>query len=152
MDIGYSPTGKEFVTGSYDRTVRIWRVDSGKSREVYHTKRMQRVFAARFTGDAKFVLSGSDDMNVRIWKADASAPLGRQLPREIAQADYLGALKKRFGHLPEIRRISKCVNRRRRSVQAPTFLILLGFSRPYPVQATPCAKGCPKSCRETARE
>jgi WD repeat and SOF domain-containing protein 1 len=109
MDIGYSPTGKEFVTGSYDRTVRIWRIDAGKSREVYHTKRMQRVFTTRFTGDAKYVISGSDDMNVRIWKADASAPLGRQLPRERAQSDYLGALKKRFGHLPEIRRIAKCV-------------------------------------------
>ena len=85
MDIHYSPTGKEFVSASYDRTVRIWRADAGKSREVYHTKRMQRVFTARFTGDAKYVLSGSDDMNVRVWKADASAPLGRQLPRERAR-------------------------------------------------------------------
>jgi len=43
MDVAYSPTGKEFVTGSYDRTVRIWSASgTGKSREVYHTKRMQR--------------------------------------------------------------------------------------------------------------
>jgi DDB1- and CUL4-associated factor 13 len=36
--------------------------------QVYHTKRMQRVFAVRFSGDASYVFSGSDDMNVRMWK------------------------------------------------------------------------------------
>jgi WD repeat and SOF domain-containing protein 1 len=94
------------VTGSYDRTVRIWRVDQGKSREVYYAKRMQRVFTVKFTGDAKYVLSGSDDTNIRIWKADASAQLGRQTPAERAAADYRGALKKRFAHMPEVRRIT----------------------------------------------
>ena len=34
MDIDYSPTGKEFVTGSYDRTVRIFGNTAGHSREV----------------------------------------------------------------------------------------------------------------------
>ena len=29
---------------------------------------MQRVFAARFSGDGAYVFSGSDDMNVRVWK------------------------------------------------------------------------------------
>jgi WD repeat and SOF domain-containing protein 1 len=27
MDIDYSPTGKEFVSGSYDRTIRIFKTD-----------------------------------------------------------------------------------------------------------------------------
>jgi WD repeat and SOF domain-containing protein 1 len=106
MDVAYAPTGREFVSGSYDRTVRIWRSDNGRSREVYHTKRMQRVFTVRFTGDAKYVLSGSDDTNVRIWKSVASAALGRALPRERAKADYEQALKRKFGHMPEIRKIA----------------------------------------------
>ncbi|KAL8008931.1 putative WD40/YVTN repeat-like-containing domain superfamily, WD40-repeat-containing [Plasmopara halstedii] len=42
MDVAYSPTGREFVAGSYDRTIRIFNVRSAKSREVYHTQRMQR--------------------------------------------------------------------------------------------------------------
>ena len=42
MDVSYSPTGREFVSASYDRTVRIFNCQSAKSREVYHTKRMQR--------------------------------------------------------------------------------------------------------------
>lgn len=36
MDLDYAPTGTEFVTGSYDRTIRMFRSDEGKSREVYH--------------------------------------------------------------------------------------------------------------------
>ena len=69
MDVDYSPTGREFVAGGYDRSVRIFAYNGGHSREVYHTKRMQRVFAVRFSGDASYVFSGSDDMNVRVWKA-----------------------------------------------------------------------------------
>lgn len=68
MDVDYSPTGREFVAGGYDRSVRIFAHNGGHSREVYHTKRMQRVFAVRFSGDASYVFSGSDDMNLRVWK------------------------------------------------------------------------------------
>ena len=68
MDVDYSPTGREFVAGSYDRSVRIFSHNGGHSKEVYHTKRMQRVFAVRFSGDGSYVFSGSDDMNVRVWK------------------------------------------------------------------------------------
>ena len=42
LDLDYSPTGQEIVTGSYDHTVRIFRENEFKSREVYHTRRMQR--------------------------------------------------------------------------------------------------------------
>jgi len=34
IDLDYSPTGRELVSGSYDKTVRIWTTDSGRSREV----------------------------------------------------------------------------------------------------------------------
>ena len=68
MDVDFSPTGKEFVAGSYDRSVRLFRYNGGHSHEVYTTKRMQRVFTTRFTGDATYVCSGSDDFNLRIWK------------------------------------------------------------------------------------
>ena len=32
IDVDYSPTGKEFVSGSYDKTVRIFPADKGHSR------------------------------------------------------------------------------------------------------------------------
>lgn len=72
----YAPTGKEFVSGSYDKSVRIFEVDKGHSREIYHTKRMQHVTTVKWTLDNKYILSGSDEMNIRIWKAKASEKLG----------------------------------------------------------------------------
>lgn len=38
----WSPTGMEFVSGGWDRTIRIWKEGVGRQPEVYHTKRMQR--------------------------------------------------------------------------------------------------------------
>ncbi|KAJ6908700.1 DDB1- and CUL4-associated factor 13 [Populus alba x Populus x berolinensis] len=105
MDIDFSPTGREFVTGSYDRTVRIFQYNGGHSREIYHTKRMQRVFCVKFSCDASYVISGSDDTNLRLWKAKASEQLGILLPREQRRHEYNEALKKRYKHLPEVKRI-----------------------------------------------
>ncbi|KRT82715.1 translation initiation factor eIF2A, partial [Oryctes borbonicus] len=80
-DVDYSPTGKEFVSGSYDRTIRIFECDKGHSRDVYHTKRMQRLTSVKWTLDNKYILSGSDEMNIRVWKARASEKLGPLKPR-----------------------------------------------------------------------
>jgi WD40 repeat protein len=99
--------GDRFITGSYDRTVRIWRVGAGKSREVYHAKRMQRVFAVRFTGDAKYVLSGSDDTNVRIWKASAADNLGVVSGRQERKERFNDTVKKLFAHMPEVKRVQR---------------------------------------------
>lgn len=74
--VDYAPTGREFVSGSYDKTVRIFQAGKGHSREVYHTKRMQRLTCVQWTLDNKYILSGSDEMNIRIWKARASEKLG----------------------------------------------------------------------------
>ena len=42
MDVEFSPTGEELVSASYDRSIRLWSRNQGHSRDVYHTKRMQR--------------------------------------------------------------------------------------------------------------
>ena len=106
MDVDYSPTGREFVAGSYDRTIRLFDYNAGHSKDCYHTKRMQRVFCTRFSMDGSYVFSASDDMNVRCWKADASAQLGTLAPREKRKHAYNASLKDRFKHMPEIRRIA----------------------------------------------
>ncbi|CAA0816210.1 Unknown protein [Striga hermonthica] len=105
MDIDYSSTGREFVTGSYDRTVRIFQFNGGHSREVYHTKRMQRVFCVKYCNNSRYVISGSDDTNLRLWKANASEQQGVILPRERKKHEYLEAVKNRYKHLPEVKRI-----------------------------------------------
>ncbi|EIN14534.1 WD40 repeat-like protein [Punctularia strigosozonata HHB-11173 SS5] len=96
MSCDWSPTGAEFVSGGWDRTVRIWKEGQGTRPEVYHTKRMQRVSSTIFTNDARFVLSGSDDGNVRIWKARADEKLGIITARERAAMEYRDTLKDRW--------------------------------------------------------
>lgn len=107
MDVEFSPTGEELVSASYDRTVRLWSRASGHSRDIYHTKRMQRVFSSRFTPDSQFILSGSDDGNIRLWRAHASRREGIKSARERQKLEYDEALKERYKHMPEIRRIQR---------------------------------------------
>lgn len=109
MDIDYSPTGAEFVTGSYDKTVRIFRTDTTnyKAREVYHTKRMQRLFSVKFSGDARFVFTGSDDHSIRIWKANRSEPLRNLSRKEDKALQYNEKLIERYKEMEEVRRIDQ---------------------------------------------
>ena len=107
LDVDYSPTGREFVSGSFDKTLRIFKMNGGRSREVYHTKRMQRIFCVRWSADATYVLSGSDETNIRLWKANASQKLGRLTPRERVALDYSQKLREKYRHHPLIRRIAR---------------------------------------------
>jgi WD repeat and SOF domain-containing protein 1 len=107
LSVSWSPTGREIVTGSYDRTLRIFEYNRGTARDIYHAKRMQRVFTVHYTLDNKFILSGSDDTNIRIWKSHASEQLGQRTSREEAAVQYRQALVKKYQHLPEVKRISK---------------------------------------------
>lgn len=103
--VSFSPTGREFVSGSFDKTVRIFDVRDGRSREIYHAKRMQWVYAVAFSGDGKFVLTGSDDTNIRVWKSKADAPLKQLTTREQEAVQYREKLKKMYRDVPEIKRI-----------------------------------------------
>ena len=107
MDVEFSPTGEDLVTASYDRTVRLWERSRGHSRDIYHTKRMQRVFSAKFSSDANYVLSGSDDGNVRLWRAHASKRESIKSARQREKLEYDQALVERYQHMPEIRRIKR---------------------------------------------
>ncbi|CAK5274794.1 unnamed protein product [Mycena citricolor] len=109
MSCDWAPTGLEFVSGGWDRTLRIWKEGRGHNPEVYHTKRMQRVSSALFTSDARFVLSGSDDGNVRIWKAKASERLGIVTGRERAAIEYRESLKERWKADQQVGKVSRFV-------------------------------------------
>ncbi|GAB1520461.1 Protein sof1 [Rhizoctonia solani] len=110
MSCGWSPTGQEFVSGGWDRTVRIWKEGEGSKPVVYTGKRMQRVFATAYTQDARFILSGSDDGNVRLWKARASEKLGVVEGRERASKEYRDRLRERWSMDKEVGRIERQQN------------------------------------------
>ena len=163
MSCDWSPTGLEFVSGGWDRTVRIWKEGRGSAPEVYHTKRMQRcatflsfschiptrtdlllrlhrVMSTVYTGDARFVLSGSDDGNVRIWKAHASDKLGIITARERAAIEYRETLKARWKADAEVSKISRCVTLTRTSPLAHMYLCADWYVTGYDTCQSRCTR------------
>ncbi len=107
LDVDFSPTGKEVVTGSYDKSIRIFDVTHGQARDIYHTKRMQRVFISKFTMDSKYILSGSDDGNIRVWRSVASDRSRILSARQRSKQEYGNTLKQRYKHMPDIKKIAR---------------------------------------------
>ena len=105
LDIDFAPTGREFVSASFDKTIRIFPFNDGRSREIYHTKRMQQVNSILYSMDSRWIYSGSEDTNLRIWKANAAESLKPLLPREKESLAYNEKLKKKYKHNTEIKRI-----------------------------------------------
>ncbi len=64
-------------------------------------------FRATWTPDSKYLLSGSDDGNIRLWRANASERSGVKSAKQRQALEYNEALIKRYGHMPEIRRIKR---------------------------------------------
>ena len=64
--VAFSQDGSQVVSGSYDKTVRIWNAATG---EVEAELRGHRglVTSVAFAQDGSQVVSGSHDMSVRIW-------------------------------------------------------------------------------------
>eukprot|EP00928_Gymnodinium_smaydae_P070267 TRINITY_DN54149_c0_g1_i1.p1 TRINITY_DN54149_c0_g1~~TRINITY_DN54149_c0_g1_i1.p1 ORF type:complete len:446 (+),score=91.10 TRINITY_DN54149_c0_g1_i1:277-1614(+) len=107
LDLAYSATGQEFVSASYDKSIRLWNIDSTRSRDVYHAKRMQRVLCCAYSPDCRFVFSGSEDTNIRVWKVRADQKLGVLTERERQATAYRDKLVDKFSRLNEINRIKR---------------------------------------------
>jgi WD40 repeat protein len=66
--VAFSQDGSRVVSGSYDKTVRIWDVTNRTVEAVLEGHR-DSVRSVAFSQDGNRVVSGSDDKTVRIWNA-----------------------------------------------------------------------------------
>ena len=77
--VAFSPDGKRIVSGSHDKTVRLWEADSGKPIGAPMKGHTDRVRSVAFSPDGKRIVSGSYDNTVRLWEADSGKPIGEPM-------------------------------------------------------------------------
>ena len=76
MSVVMSADGSRIVSGSYDNTIRVWDVVSG--REVAklegHTSGVRSVV---MSVDGSRIVSGSDDMTIRVWDVESGREVAK---------------------------------------------------------------------------
>ena len=68
MAVAVSPDGKQIVSGSYDKSVRVWDASTGDELNVLKGHR-DLVRSVAFSPDGKQIVSGSYDQSVCVWDA-----------------------------------------------------------------------------------
>ncbi|KAJ1505494.1 rRNA-processing protein sof1 [Coelomomyces lativittatus] len=121
LSVDYSPLGKSIVSGGYDRTLRLYSPSSlqkqsvgstssasstQQAMDVYHTRRMQRVWQVLYSLDQQYVISGSDEGVLRVWKSKASQPLGPLSQRHQDQLLIHQQLMQKYAQVPKLQRIA----------------------------------------------
>lgn len=71
--VAFSADGKTIVSGSIDKSVRLWELETGKSIAVLqgHT---DQVSSVAFSPDGRFVASASRDKTIKIWDISTLGP------------------------------------------------------------------------------
>ncbi len=72
--VAFSPDGKKIVSGSDDRTLRLWDADTEEHLHTL-TGHTNDVNSVAFSPDGKKIVSGSDDRTLRLWDADTGEQL-----------------------------------------------------------------------------
>ncbi|KIN93865.1 hypothetical protein M404DRAFT_78983, partial [Pisolithus tinctorius Marx 270] len=74
--VGFSSDGKRIVSGSFDKTVRIWDTERGVQIGGPLEGHIYGVSSVGFSSDGKRIVSGSYDKTVRIWDAERGVQIG----------------------------------------------------------------------------
>ncbi|QRV96323.1 Vegetative incompatibility protein HET-E-1 [Ceratobasidium sp. AG-Ba] len=77
--VALSPDGAYIVSGSWDKTVRIWDSRTGQPVGQPLHGHTQYVTSVAYSPDGAYILSGSDDRTVRIWDSRTGQPVGQPL-------------------------------------------------------------------------
>ncbi|KAJ8690991.1 hypothetical protein PTI98_010607 [Pleurotus ostreatus] len=77
--VAFSPSGTKIVSGSYDKTIRIWDAATGQQVGDALTGHEDCVTSVAFSPDGAQIASGSYDKTIRIWDAAKGQQVGDAL-------------------------------------------------------------------------
>ncbi|KIM28362.1 hypothetical protein M408DRAFT_329458 [Serendipita vermifera MAFF 305830] len=72
----FSLDGKRIVSGSADKTVRVWDAETGQAVGAPLQGHSDVVTSVAFSPNSKRIVSGSDDKTVRLWDAETGQTVG----------------------------------------------------------------------------
>ena len=68
-DIKISPNGKFLLSGSNDKTARIWNLTTGKQIRILPVD-CWKVITVAFSADSRYAITGCNDGSVKIWETE----------------------------------------------------------------------------------
>ncbi|KAJ2911890.1 hypothetical protein MD484_g8525, partial [Candolleomyces efflorescens] len=74
QSVAFSPDGKHIVSGSWDKTIRLWNAQTGQETLEPMTGHSSHVYSVAFSPDGKYIVFGSWDKTIRLWDAQTQQP------------------------------------------------------------------------------
>ncbi len=72
--MNFTPDSEKLVSGSFDKTIKLWQLDTGKA--IYTLEdRLKGVFALAVSPDGKLLASGSWDEKIELWNLETGTLL-----------------------------------------------------------------------------
>ncbi|MGH9265608.1 MAG: TIR domain-containing protein [Acidimicrobiales bacterium] len=131
LAVSFSPDGRQVVSGSVDRTLRVWDVGSEAAPTVLEGHGAP-VTAASFTRDGRRVLSAGADGTVRLWDRSGATPAvvlgGHQGPVNAVALSPDGRLAVSAGNDLTVRVWDVAGQREASSFAAPSPVLGIAFS------------------------
>jgi WD40 repeat protein len=76
--VSFSPEGNRIVSGSEDKTLRLWNVKTGGAIGEPLIGHTGGIWSAAFSPGGTSIVSGSWDSTVRVWNVETAAAVGEQ--------------------------------------------------------------------------